>query len=239
MNLQSWQQHLMTTARRGVNGASSFSKNYDVDRLKVYRDNYSRGLASFLRITYAQTYWLLGQGNFLRYANEFANTTHLLANDIDGYGRDFADHLAQRLGPAHSYVADVARVDWAIQQSYYANNRAAFDYTKFSQLACRDYASVRFVLADDLTLLRSCWPLKQIWEAYGQQQAVPPIKKARTPQYYLVERAKLSVSVSELSANKTELFNNLYRRLSLADLFNTESDNSDIEELIKAFFAQS
>jgi hypothetical protein len=88
------------------------------EALGVHRNTALHGLANALRLGHPTVDALVGEAFFDQAALAFARATPPASACLAGYGLDFADFLAA-YGPARGlpYLADVARLDAAIEQA--------------------------------------------------------------------------------------------------------------------------
>jgi hypothetical protein len=61
------------------------------------------------------------------------------------------------------YLADAARLDLALRQSYHAADAAGFDPARLQALAPDQLLEATFTLAPATRIIRSAWPLHDIW----------------------------------------------------------------------------
>ncbi|WP_425098802.1 putative DNA-binding domain-containing protein [Tropicibacter sp. S64] len=133
-------------------------------RFAVYRNNVAVSLREALEVGFPAVRSLIGAENFARAASLYVRAAAPGSPLMARYGADFPDFLA-RLEALKSlgYLPDVARLEFAIRESYHAADRAALDPGTLQGLseAALTGAKVRFAPA--VRLLRSPWPVVSVW----------------------------------------------------------------------------
>ncbi len=129
------------------------------ERVGIYRNTYVGGLTTALRLSYPAVRRLVGEEFFDGAAQLFIAGHPPARADLNTYGSDFADFLAN-FPPAASvtYLADVARLEWAVNMALHApDSEPAIVSTDIGGAGVRADAS--------LSVLRSTWPVDAIWTA--------------------------------------------------------------------------
>jgi hypothetical protein len=136
-----------------------------VRRLNVYRNNVYVNLTNALRTTYPIVVRLVGDG-FFRYAVHAYISQHpSRSGDLHQFGAAFADFLAT-FEPAAGlpYLSDVARLEWAHEQVFYAAEAAPFNSAALAEVPHESYQDLKFVLNPAVRLLTSKYPILRIWQ---------------------------------------------------------------------------
>jgi hypothetical protein len=95
------------------------------ERISVYRGTFQATLTRALRLTYPAVHKLVGEEFFAGAAALYAAGSPPRSSWLDLYGDGFADflaHLPQAQGVP--YLADVARLEWAVSQALHADDVA-------------------------------------------------------------------------------------------------------------------
>jgi putative DNA-binding protein len=170
-------------------------------RLSVYRTTIAGSLANALRLSFPAVQRLVGEMFFEGAAQVFVHERPPLGACLDDYGADFPDFL-ERFEPATSvaYLADVARLEWAVTRALHAADVEALDPAKLAEMAPCDHDRVRFVPHPSLSLVRTRYPAHAIWRAVlaGDDAAMAAIDLASGPAWLLVERLAAGVEVTRI-----------------------------------------
>jgi hypothetical protein len=171
------------------------------ERLDVYRNNFFASLANALRLSFPAVHRLVGEEFFQAAAQSFIAAEPPRSAYLNAYGADFADHLAA-FPPAATlaYLADVARLEWAVNRALHAPDAGAPAAEDFAAMA--EMPPERLVLTPhpSIGLLRFDSPIEEIWRAVLAQddQSLGAIDLRAGPQYLMVERSAAGVQVSRL-----------------------------------------
>ena len=126
----------------------------DGARLRVHRQTTLAALAGALEATYPVCARLVGAEFFGAAARRFAREVPSRSPDLCDYGAELAGWLAA-FEPARAlpYLADVARLEWALHRARHA-----------AAPESHDPARVAFRAAPGTAFLDSPWPVDRIWE---------------------------------------------------------------------------
>ncbi len=134
--------------------------------LKAYQTN-GRALAErTLRAAYPVLAQLLGADSFAALSRAFWHAHPPVRGDLAQWGGDLAGFVsASEQLTEEPYLADVARVEWAMHTCAGCADRAA-DPATFQLLVEHDPAALRLVLASGCAVLQSAWPVASIVTAH-------------------------------------------------------------------------
>ena len=135
-------------------------------RVAIYRHHYLTSLTEALKSIYPVVERLVGEGFFAYAADAFIAAAPPREACLFEYGEGFPDFLA-KFPPAAglAYLADVARLEWAINASLHSPDSAPANNDSFARLSAEDYPRLVFQFQPSLRLLASAWPLDRIWQA--------------------------------------------------------------------------
>ena len=171
-------------------------------RLDVYRNNSRLTQAEALSGIYPAISRLLGEEFFAHMAGLFWSIYPSRSGDLRRYGRELADFLAE-FPPTCSlaYLPDVARLEWAWHEAFHAPFSAAPAPQAHARQPDARRRALRFALLPGASLLRSDFPVPQIWEfALAENEADTARLDLSDPRaaHTLVLRPQLEVLVLEL-----------------------------------------
>lgn len=170
-------------------------------RLSVYRNTFASNLANALRLSFPAVHRLVGAEFFEGAAQIFAHECPPHSAYLDEYGSEFPDFLA-RFAPAASlaYLADVARLEWAVNRALHAPDVEPLDIAQLAQLAPSDHDRIRFVPHPSVSAVRADYPVDAIWRAVLAQDdaALAAIDLAAGPVWLIVQRLVSSVDVTRI-----------------------------------------
>lgn len=235
--LASWQQCFL----QGVQAQSSFLHLTDAchelpeatfnlkKRLAAYDGNYQLGLQAWLKKTYIQVVQLVGEDFFAKLAHDFSDQQPLSNHNLHDYGRYFPNFIAeQNVMEDLPYLADVAQVDWYISQAYYSQNRNTFDVARFSQLDEAEQQHISFILADDLHIMASDFPLYEIWQLNRGEIDSLDMHKTRDSSCVAIYREGYQASLMLVPALEHQFYQAIQAGNSLSELVEIETEFSEL-----------
>jgi hypothetical protein len=167
-------------------------------RFDVYRNNVTASLTAALEVSFPAVAKLVGLEFFRATALVFLRAHPPKSRIMMLYGDEFPAFL-QTFPPAVSlgYLADVARLEQAIRESYHSVDATPIDPARVTQLDEAQLMAARLRLAPSLRLLKSDWPQLSIWQAtlhagekpQMQPQDVVVLRKGFDPAPHLLPAA--------------------------------------------------
>ncbi|MEO9651480.1 MAG: DNA-binding domain-containing protein [Roseobacter sp.] len=132
-------------------------------RFSVYRNNVIVSLSEALATAFPLVRKLIGAESFHRLAMLYVRAHPPASPLMMFYGRHFPTYLEAFEPLRHlGYLPDCARLDLAMRQSYHAADSVPFDATPL-QTGDQDAFETRMVLAPASIVLKSAWPLFDLW----------------------------------------------------------------------------
>ena len=171
------------------------------ERIAIYRNTVLSTLINALRLSYPAVQHLVGAEFFEGAVRQFVPRHAPGSACLNEYGAEFAEFLAQ-FPPAAGlpYIADVARLEWAVNRALHAPDTPALDLSRFGTLSESALATVRFRPHPSLSLLPLKFPADAIWRAVLDQdgEAMAAVDLACGPVYLQVERESNGVQVRRM-----------------------------------------
>lgn len=174
------------------------------ERLSIHRNTCRRTLINALGLTYPAVQRLVGNSFFDAAAEHFIDEAASGIPEsacLDEYGREFGAFLASFAPAARlRYLAEVANLEWAINEALHAPEAARVDS---AQLATRIGADpeVRFVPHPSIRLLSLQFPADIIWRGVLEEDdaTLASVDLASGPVWLLVERTEAGPQVHRLT----------------------------------------
>ena len=153
-------------------------------RLAIHRHHIARSLAKALAGTFPTVQALVGADFFRQIAGAFV-AQHLPTQPVLAeYGSDFAGFLAtEEAMHGLSYLADVARLDWALNVAFHSPRSSGAD---LMGLLPEALLSKVLALVPGAALVCSRYPIDRIWTASQPGASDGEVDLAEGPAYLLV-----------------------------------------------------
>ncbi len=133
-------------------------------RFDVYRNNVRTSLVEVMRSAFPAVNYFAGRDNFAYAASRFLVVDPPRIPYLSGYGAQFPKFLRD-FAPARAmpWLSDLARLEWACQESLFAADAEALRIEHISQLG--DYGhSVQLKPHPSLRVISSSYPVLSLWE---------------------------------------------------------------------------
>ena len=136
-------------------------------RFAAYRRNVIGNWRSALESTYPVLAQRVGPAAFRTLADHYIAAHPSVSGDLNAYGSEMAALLENSaLHSEPPYLADLARLEWALLQAYGAPDAAAFDLAALAAVPVQKQAGLRLEVWPGACLIDSSWPLPAIWQAH-------------------------------------------------------------------------
>jgi hypothetical protein len=185
-------------------------------RLAIYRNNVLVSLRRVLEGAFPASRRLLGAERFEEAALAFIRAKPPDRPQLAIYGAGFPAFL-ERTGVAAfvPFLPDVARLEWAREEAYYAADAPPLTASALSGIPVARYPKLRFELHPSLRLIRSRGPVHTLWRA-GLQSGDGETCKGG-PEQVLVVRPDMTVVTRPIAAADLVLLQALGNGHALAD----------------------
>jgi hypothetical protein len=145
-------------------------------RLEIYANNAAANFLETLQLEFPVIRRLVGDAYFGQCARDYRRGHPSRSGDLQRVGAAFPDYWRGRHGAdRYRYLADVARLEWLIQESLTAADDAPFDLGRLGRVAPRDYDGLRFRLHAASRRFASPFPVRAIWAANQVADLDPPV----------------------------------------------------------------
>lgn len=131
--------------------------------LAVHRRNIAGGLAAALAGTFPAVQRILGARRFHDLARAFCEQAPPREPVLSRYGGGFAEFLGRTTAATLPFLADLARLEWARQESALAADAAPLDAQALDTNDPEAMAGLRFILHPATRLTASPFPVFSLW----------------------------------------------------------------------------
>lgn len=168
----------------------------------VHRNTSQSSLTALLARTFSVTQQIIG-ARFTGLAARFVAAAPPRLPHLSMYGAALADFIAcdAALGDV-SYLADVARLEWARNEAYFAADAPALDAARIAVLAPDEMERMVLRWHPATRLVRSRFPIHRIWDAHQTDAEIPALDLG-VAEDVLVTRAGHHLVTRKISAADT------------------------------------
>ena len=134
--------------------------------LATYANNARVNFTETLQRTYPAIWRLVGEDYFRQCAREYRRRYPSRSGDLQHVGRHFGEYLSSlHRADEFSYLADVARLEWAYQEALTERELPSLDVSRLTAVEADKYGDLRFRLQPSARLVESAFPILAIWRA--------------------------------------------------------------------------
>lgn len=185
-------------------------------RLRVYRHHVFESLGAALAATFPTVQALVGSDFFRGLARGFIGHALPAQPVLAEYGADFPAFIAgSEAARDLPYLADIARLDWALNLAFHAPLGGRLKAEDLSALPVEHLPSMSIALAAGSILVSSHYPLDRIWEASQPGVASGTVDLNSVASHLLVLRRPDDAAFVSLSAGEAAFVAALTEAMSL------------------------
>ncbi|MEM1361464.1 MAG: DNA-binding domain-containing protein [Pseudomonadota bacterium] len=207
-------------------------------RFDVYRNNVAVSLVEALESGFPVVRKLVGNDFFQAMAGVYWRAHPPKSPVLTLYGDDFAAFL-DGFPPAASvpYLADIARLEYALRLSYHAADTVPIDPAHLMELPAEQLMRQIFGFAPAIQMIASRWPIFGIWRANTSADAPATGKEAET---VLITRPEFDPNPIVLSAGEAAFVDAMIGGASLGDAAEIGASKADfvLAEILGHLLAQ-
>ncbi len=165
----------------------------------VYRNTWLKGLVDALDANYPIVAMILGAELFRTVAVEFAREHPSETPVLALYGNSFAEFLGgHSIASELPYLRDVAALERLWTESFFAPDAPILDLSRYAALTPAEIVGLRAKLHPATRLGRSETPAVTIWQAHRAGGGFEEIEPEWEPEFALVTRNGMKVSVTRI-----------------------------------------
>ncbi|MFS4580225.1 putative DNA-binding domain-containing protein [Phaeobacter sp. C3_T13_0] len=197
-------------------------------RFSVYRNNIAVSLTEAMHTGFPIITKLLGKQNIDGLAGMYLRAHPPTSPLMMHYGSEFPAFLANMEQLSHlGYLPDMARLELARRRAYHAADATTLDPAQLGALAPEELMATGLHLAPAVMVLRSRWPIYDIWRFNTEDSAPKPRHMA---QDVLITRPEFDPLIQELPPGGADWISAITDGASLeAALADVQADHPDFD----------
>jgi len=174
-------------------------------RFDIYRNNRAVSLVETLQATYPAVRKLVGDEFFSAVARAFIDAHPPTSPVLAEFGAPFGEFVSAIPGAQSiPYVHDVARIEWARNESYHSEDSDALSLEALAGLAPDAVTEVSLVARPCLRVIQSRWPAGSLWSVSSGGLAADTRIDMQQGECVVVVRPLWDVMVHTLSSQTAE-----------------------------------
>jgi len=182
----------------------------------VYRRGVIENQHGALAAAYPVVQRLVGEAFFREAAARYAHAWPSRSGDLHDFGAELAAFLrGYPFAAGLPYLADVARLEWALHESSHAEEGARLDFAALAAVPAERHGSLRFGLHPSVRRIDSAHPVLALWEANQPERDGTPERDG--PERVLVARLHGTARPRAVDAVEWRFLESLARGESLEE----------------------
>lgn len=221
--LQKLMKESILPSKRSRKAAGIFGKSLNrqgkspgVKRIAVYADGYIARMHEGLVETFPAVKRILGDAEFLALAHLYAEAFPSEEYSLNQAGKHFPRFVGKSSYTKKlSFLKDLAELEWKIRESFHAFEKDPADLEKLKELPPEAWQKLKFIFQPTVFLVRSQWPILDIWNARSQPLGKININLVDRPQNVFIHRQDLIVRCELMGPQEADLLQSLLSGRSL------------------------
>jgi hypothetical protein len=221
-SLRELQEGFVAAVLDGVGGASPIAitpSAHAAERIAIYRRAAFINYRNALRATYPVVARILGLERFDAAVDAFVRAHPSTCGDLNVYGAEFGAFLEDHpAGAERPFLADLARLEWAIDEASRAADVAIDPQSLLSALAAVESSrlpAVRLALHPSCRLIASRFPILRRWLSAQDNEEASETSSDEAGDAVLVRRDAQGVPLERLGAAEGVWLSALAQRATL------------------------
>ncbi len=200
-----------------------------IERMDVYAEGYPARICEALTESYPAVLKVLGAGVFNDLAAEFSKSRAFEHYNLNAVAPFFPDFL--RLSPwqeSFPFLNDLADLERAVHLAFHAENKTPATPEDFSKKAVVDGENLLFRFQPHVFVIRSFWPILDIWSARHLPPEKIKIEVENRPQAVFVHRQGEQVFCQKADAIEAAVLQQLLQGETLSRAFDVMTEADDM-----------
>ncbi|MGE4233090.1 MAG: DUF2063 domain-containing protein [Bacteriovoracia bacterium] len=212
-----------------------------VRRLDIYAEAYFARLVECLAKDFEAVSSVLDEDSFRRVVADYLEVYPSKTLNIGEVGRSFSDFLkGYAFASGVPYLSDLAKLEWALIEAFYAENTSRFDPSTLAALSPEAWSTLTLTLHPSVHILRLNWPVDTIWKARRETDVPTDLLPEDTA--LLVYRQGFILNVERIDPLQREFLQLILDRLPLGTALDkiqekSESSETELGSLFQTWFA--
>jgi len=191
-------------------------------RVRAYSGGYPVRLGEALAETFPTVEHIIGKSAFAELVARYKPDVPMATYSLSDVGARLArflgtDVLADRL----PFLPDLAETEWRVQRAFHARRLPAFDASVVSDWTLEDWQAVVLVFQPDVAVVRSRWPVVDLWHTRDTAREEIDVELEDRPQSVMVTRVGYKVACETVDDDEARALEPLLAGTPLGDAMAT------------------
>ena len=201
-------------------------------RIAIYRHTVQASLVDVLATAFPVVQRIIGAALFASLARRFIVAAPPRVPQLSMYGAAFPDFIAASdVGRRLPYLTDVAALEWARGEAYFAAHAPVLDPAELARMHPDDLAQAGLSVHPAVRLLRSPYPIYHIWEVNQPDVTDVPRVDMGIGQCALISRPQHHVVTRLIDGNDAVFVMGLQAGLTLAQAAARSLEENEVFDL--------
>ena len=194
-----------------------------LERLNIYRNTVCTAHIDAISQCYKCCEKILGQRYFNQLARQFYYLYPARSQDLNEYGSEFPTFLQTSISEHtelkdFEYLADLAKLELAIERAYYAKDDPIFCFEQNLSLNSEAQHQLYLILSHSISLIRSKFPIYEIWHENKINDDCHEVTDISNEQFICVVRENYEPSVYKIEKPHWWLLDKFSENYSLSEI---------------------
>jgi len=208
-------------------------------RLAVYRDGYPARIVDALRNVYPAIAKICGTGSFAALAQRYIRENDIEAVSLNQIGAQFPTHCERDpLMAELPFLADLAALEWSALCALHCAESPPIDPAVFGAWNMDDWERVVLRFQVSARVMRSRWPIHDLWAARDMPRDEIDIAIEARPQDVLIHRRGYEVECRLLHAAEAIALNVLLTAAPLGEAMQSVAEagaDTDVAQMFASW----
>lgn len=176
------------------------------DRVLIYINAYFSRLAEALQTDFKFTYRTIGSDHFEQFVTGFLLQYPSHSFTIEDLGSNLEQYIrSHRLISEHPFLADLAALEWAHLQAFFADNLSPLNLAKLQEFTPQDWNLATITLDPTVRIVKSGWNFAYLWEKADDENILENHPPDAGETFHLVYREGQDIFVEVMAPEQAEL----------------------------------
>lgn len=209
------------------------------DRIAVYVNGYPARIREALHEVFPALAHIVGSATFAALAARYIAAVPLHSYNLNDAGERLADflrhdELGERLLP---FLPDLALLEWHVARAFHAREQPPVEPSAFASWQLEDWDRAVLHFQPSVAVVRSAWPIRDIWEARETPREEIDIDLEGRPDDVFVRRNGPEVECTSIPSVQAGVLESLLGGRSLGDVSNELIELGQDPADVSAWFA--